>query len=223
MRRCSPSMPRPGCSPSSRARLRGAGRRGPDNVYDGDGHGLRRHPPTHRRSLVTVGDVDGVTIIGTKGKDKVNATQTVNGQPKPTGEEDQIDGKGGSDKLSGLDGNDTIGGGGGRDVLNGGVGDDTLAGGGGRDKYIGGSGIDAFVFDTSVKPTSLFDHLGMAAIKRRADVIVDYEKDEKIILDSDGSRPSARVRSAPISSTSARRPGRPPSHHLRRVGRAAHL
>ena len=93
---------------------------------------------------VTVGDVDGVTITGTKGKDKVNATKTVKGEPLPTGEEDQIVGKGRKDKLSGLDGNDTIGGGGGRDVLKGGAGDDRLAGGGGRDKYIGGDGIDSF-------------------------------------------------------------------------------
>ncbi len=135
--------------------------------------------------LVTVGDVDGVTINGTKGKDKVTATETVNGEPLPTGEEDQIDGKGGKDKLSGLDGDDTITGGGGKDVLEGGAGDDTLSGGGGRDKYIGGSGIDTYVFDAHVTPTSLFDHLSFAAVKRRADVIVDYEKDEKIILDSD--------------------------------------
>ena len=135
--------------------------------------------------LVTVGDIDGVTITGTKGRDKVNATQSVNGQPKPTGEEDKIVGKGGKDKLSSLDGNDTIAGGGGRDVLNGGAGDDTLAGGGGRDKYIGGSGDDTYVFDTKVTLTSLFDHLSLAVLKRRADVIVDYEQDEKIILDSD--------------------------------------
>ena len=126
-----------------------------------------------------------MTITGTKGKDKVNATKTVKGEPLPTGEEDQIVGKGRKDKLSGLDGDDTIGGGGGRDVLKGGAGDDRLAGGGGRDKYIGGDGIDSFVFDTKVTPTGLFDHLSMAAVKRRADKIVDYEKDEKIILDSD--------------------------------------
>ena len=134
--------------------------------------------------LVTVSDIDGVTITGTKGKDKVTAAKTVESELPPTGEEDLIDGKGGNDKLSGLGGNDAVFGGGGRDVLNGGAGDDTLTGGSGRDKYVGGAGIDTFVFDSQVAPRSLFDYLTFAEIKRRADIIVDYEKDETIVLDS---------------------------------------
>ena len=53
----------------------------------------------------------GVTIIGTKGKDLVDATHTVAGQPLPTAFDDVIKGKGKKDDLSGLAGDDTINGG----------------------------------------------------------------------------------------------------------------
>jgi hypothetical protein len=122
-----------------------------------------------------------------------------------------------------VSGNSAGNSGGGRDVLNGGAGDDTVVGGGGRDKYIGGSGIDSYVFDAHVTPTSLFDHLSFAAVKRRADVIVDYEKDEKIILDSDVFKGLVKGPLGADQFHVGEKADIHPSHHLRRVGRAAHL
>lgn len=158
---------------------------GGDNVYEVIVAASDGSQADTQTILVTASDIDGVTITGTKGKDKVTAARTVAGEMPPTGEEDVIDGRGGNDRLSGLGGNDWIKGGAGRDVLTGGAGDDTLSGGRGRDKYVGGSGLDSYVFDTQLSPRTLFDHLTMAAVKKRVDVIADYEKDEQIILDSD--------------------------------------
>jgi len=58
---------------------------------------------------------NGVTIIGTIGKDTISPTRTVTGQPKATAQ---------NDKLYGFDGDDSLDGGGGGDLLTGGNGND---------------------------------------------------------------------------------------------------
>jgi Ca2+-binding RTX toxin-like protein len=89
----------------------------------------------------TVGviDVDGVTIVGTKKNNKINATP----------EDDIIYGMGGNDIIRGLGGNDYIDGGSGNDVLYGDDGDDILIGGAGADRLYGGNGDDTFVISGS--------------------------------------------------------------------------
>ena len=72
---------------------------------------------------VTVTNVAGETITGTKKKDTLTGT----------GEEDILIGKKGKDKLNGEDG------------------DDWLRGGKHKDKLCGGEGADSFVFDTKLK------------------------------------------------------------------------
>ena len=101
---------------------------------------------TTKTIAVNVTDVDGVTINGTSGKDTINATTTVAGQPFPTGEEDVVYGRAG---------NDTIDAAGGNDFIDGGAGADTL---------IGGPDADTFVFDlaalTPAQPGSaIFDRI----------------------------------------------------------------
>jgi len=155
-----------------------------DNVYEVTVAASDGSAADTQSLLVTVDNVGGATIRGTKGKDKVTAVNTVKGEPLPGSEEDRIDGRGGADRLSGLEGNDSLSGGGGRDVLKGGAGSDMLSGGGGRDKLIGGSGVDAFLFDTKVKLSNLFDQFLRTEVKQRADTIADYELNEKIVLDS---------------------------------------
>jgi Ca2+-binding RTX toxin-like protein len=89
--------------------------------------------------------VQGVTIIGSKYADLVDATHTVAGQPLPTDSADTILGNAGNDDLSGLDGTDTIKGGKGVDSLHGDGGDDILQASGEdsvRDTLDGGIGTD---------------------------------------------------------------------------------
>jgi predicted outer membrane repeat protein len=81
---------------------------------------------------VSVTDVHGNTIVGSKHGDTVDDTHTAPGQPLPTGEEDFISGGKGEDRLFGLGGNDLIDGGKGKSVL------------------IGGEGNDSFLFDTGL-------------------------------------------------------------------------
>ena len=117
---------------------------GLNNVYDVNvigTHGGGGATET-REIQVSVTNVEGNTIVGTNKTDVVNQKKTVNGQPKPTGEEDTILGKKGDDKLKGLDGNDLIKGGKGNDKLLGVDGDDILKGGKGNDKVKGGDGDD---------------------------------------------------------------------------------
>ncbi|WP_421726119.1 putative Ig domain-containing protein [Bauldia sp.] len=97
-------------------------------------------------TIITV-PFDGVAITGTEKGDLVNGSETVNGQPLPTGEEDCIKGKGGQDTLAGLGGDDVLRGGNGRDTLIGGAGNDILIGGRGEDFLRGGAGNDAFVLN----------------------------------------------------------------------------
>ncbi|HET7717584.1 MAG TPA: calcium-binding protein [Bauldia sp.] len=116
---------------------------GPNNVYNINVSGTHSGGAVETRTIqVTVTNVDGNDINGTKHKDVVNANRTVNGQLKATGEEDLIVGRKGNDKLSGLGGNDTIKGGQGKDKLKGNDGDDLLQGSGGNDKLVGHKGND---------------------------------------------------------------------------------
>lgn len=75
---------------------------------------------------VTAESETGVTIIGSKLDDVVNATTSVAGQPLPTNANDLIQGSKGKDNLSGLGGDDILDGGADDDILSGGAGDDTL-------------------------------------------------------------------------------------------------
>ena len=143
---------------------------GANNVYDvvvraTDGEGNSDSQTLH----VTVTDETGATIVGKRGNDKVDATNTPNGQSLPTAFEDIVFGNGGNDKLSGLGGFDLIDGGKGNDKIRGGDGDDRLIGGKGKDKVEGGAGADSFVFN--------------ASFKRAADKIADFSVlDDTIVL-----------------------------------------
>ncbi len=91
----------------------------------------------------------GVTIVGSKKSDLVDATNTVPGQPLPTNNDDTIFGNKGDDDLSGLLGDDTINGGNGKDILRGGGGNDILqvkGNEGTRDVFDGGLGTDTLQF-----------------------------------------------------------------------------
>ena len=70
--------------------------------------------------------VHGVTIIGSKGNDTIDATHTAPGQPLSTDLSDTINGNAGNDTISGLGGDDTLDGGAGNDILFGGDGNDTF-------------------------------------------------------------------------------------------------
>lgn len=86
-------------------------------------------------------------IVGTSGRDIVNATQTVGDQALITDGGDLVKGKRGKDSLSGEAGDDELRGGVGNDKLFGGAGNDLLVGGGGNNnKLSGGSGDDTFQF-----------------------------------------------------------------------------
>ena len=61
--------------------------------------------------VIGVRNQRGVSINGTNGDDVISATQTAPGQPLPTGEEDTINGQGGSDRIAALGGNDRVTGG----------------------------------------------------------------------------------------------------------------
>jgi predicted esterase len=76
--------------------------------------------------------VDGCTVVGTAGDDRLTGTDG----------DDVLCGLGGDDVLSGMAGDDRIVGGDGDDVLRGGPGADVLEGGGGRDRAEGGKGRD---------------------------------------------------------------------------------
>jgi VCBS repeat-containing protein len=90
---------------------------------------------------VTVTDIDGNTINGNAGGNKISTTKPFAGK-FATGEEDTIDGKGGNDTLFGAGGDDTLKGDTGDDALNGETGKDLLRGGAGKDLLDGGAGLD---------------------------------------------------------------------------------
>ena len=89
-------------------------------------------------------------IRGTNGGDRVDASNTVDGERLPSASENLIKGRGGGDRLSGLGGDDAILGGKGNDILRGGPGSNSLSGGFGKDKLFGGDDGDSFVFDTAL-------------------------------------------------------------------------
>ena len=92
---------------------------------------------------------DGVTVIGSKRADFVNALTSVGSQQEPTGAADIIYGNQGDDQLSGLAGDDTIDGGKGADFLRGGDDNDILQVRGNEglyDTFDGGSGTDTLQF-----------------------------------------------------------------------------
>jgi Ca2+-binding RTX toxin-like protein len=113
-----------------------------NNVYDVNVSGTQGSSIETHTMHVTVTNLDGNDIRGTKHKDVVNADKTVGGQPDLTGEEDNIVGRGGNDRLSGLEGNDIVAGGRGNDKLTGNEGDDVLKGGSSKDKLKGSDGDD---------------------------------------------------------------------------------
>jgi Ca2+-binding RTX toxin-like protein len=92
-------------------------------------------------AFVLVFSNPGVTIVGTRSKDIVDAEHRIKGQPKPTGDDDTILGKNGKDRLNGL------------------AGDDTIDGGKKKDKLTGGPDDDTFVFSVSLsqKPDKVMD------------------------------------------------------------------
>jgi Ca2+-binding RTX toxin-like protein len=96
---------------------------------------------------VSLTNVAGVTIIGSKFADVIDATHTVAGQSYPSGEEDTVNGGNGNDTLSGLGGNDKLNGGNNDDILLGGDGNDTLNGNAGADAMDGGAGDDRYYVD----------------------------------------------------------------------------
>jgi Ca2+-binding RTX toxin-like protein len=144
-----------------------------DNVYQvivaaSDGQELDEQTLT-----IDVDDAAGVLILGTTGRDKVNASQTVDGQLGPTEHGDLIFGFRHKDKLRGLDGDDALFGGVGRDKLNGGQGSDVLVGGQGNNVLKGGGGSDFFVFDWTLQ-------------KDRFSTIKDFKPGEDVLaLDHD--------------------------------------
>ncbi len=116
---------------------------GANNIYNvivqaSDGNG----GVDNQAIAVTVTNVAGATIDGTKHKDLVDLTHSIKGEPMATGEEDHISGQKGKDTLSGLGGNDNIKGGKGKDNLHGDDGNDVLKGSKGKDTLHGDDGAD---------------------------------------------------------------------------------
>ena len=91
---------------------------------------------------VSVTNVVGVTIVGSKKNDRIDAKNTPKGQPFPTNEEDTISGGKGNDIIFGLGGNDTLSGG--TSVFKNGKAK-------GANKLTGGDGADRFLFDSKLK------------------------------------------------------------------------
>jgi hypothetical protein len=166
-------------------------------------------------------DNSGVTIVGTKRADLVDATHAPSDQPLPTDGSDGIAGGAKNDRLSGLDGKDWIRGNGGNDVLKGGSGNDVLDGGAGKNKLIGGAGNDVFVFahtskdnvkisdfqaghDVMVWDHSVFKALAAGALdpsnfqigsgaKDSSDHIIYNAKNGALYYDSDGHGGQAAI------------------------------
>jgi VCBS repeat-containing protein len=116
-----------------------------DNVYEvivraSDGFWLDEQTLT-----ITVTNIAGNTINGTKKPDTIDATHLIKGLGA-TGEEDTIDGKAGNDTIKGAGGNDTLLGNTGDDSLSGEDGNDLLRGGVGKDILDGGTGLDTADF-----------------------------------------------------------------------------
>ena len=119
---------------------------GADNIYDVVLRASDGTSEVTEAVTVTVTDVQGNTVAGTKRGDTIDASH---GIPElgaagfATTEDDTINGKKGNDKVFGLAGDDTLKGAAGNDKLYGGDGDDILVGGKGKDKLDGGAGDDS--------------------------------------------------------------------------------
>ncbi|HEX9181785.1 MAG TPA: type VI secretion system tube protein Hcp, partial [Burkholderiales bacterium] len=141
-------------------------------------------------------NVPGVTITGSQKADRIDAAQTVAGQPLPTGEEDAISGGGASDRIDALGGNDIVSGGDAADWLNGGAGDDVLTGGAAADRFVfepgfghdritdfsaPGQGQDFVEFDREI----FADFAALLAATRQegADVVITADADNSVTLE----------------------------------------
>jgi Ca2+-binding RTX toxin-like protein len=90
--------------------------------------------------IISVTDVNGVTITGSNAPDSIGYSQV-------SEEEDLIDGRGGDDVLQGFGGNDTFNGRGGSDRIFGGTGNDLIVGDTEGDQLYGESGNDTIYGD----------------------------------------------------------------------------
>ncbi|MBF1999766.1 MAG: PD40 domain-containing protein [Synechococcales cyanobacterium M58_A2018_015] len=106
----------------------------------------------------------GINLTGNVGNDRLTGTDG----------NDNLNGNGGNDVLIGGNGDDTLIGGAGRDHLIGGAGRDRLIGGIGKDTLTGGADADQFVFDIGRR----FNRSLMGI-----DVITDFQRPDKIVLD----------------------------------------
>jgi hypothetical protein len=179
------------------------------SLSDGQGTALKA-------LAVTVGDVDGNTVAGTRKDDKVSLSQAANGK-KATTEEDRIDGKKGDDQLNGAGGNDT---------LIGGEGKDTLTGGGGSDSFrfnvkLAAANADKVTdfargVDTIELDDAIFKKIGASLDARefyaKSGATSAHDKDDRIIYDkktgilyydSDGKGGEAAIQFATLSSKPA--------------------
>ena len=77
--------------------------------------------------LISLVNVDGVTITGTAAPDFIDGSHAPVGQPFATVEGDTISGGGGNDVIASLSGNDILIGGPGADIMDGGTGTDTAS------------------------------------------------------------------------------------------------
>ncbi|MCB1489001.1 MAG: hypothetical protein KDJ88_16290 [Bauldia sp.] len=114
----------------------------------------------------------GVTIHGTRGNDRIDASHAPGKQPFATVDDDIINGKKGNDRASGGAGYDLLFGGNGRDRLHGGDDPDFLDGGRGRDKLFGGADGDCFFFGFKMTKNSA---------RKNWDKILDFNTDEDTV------------------------------------------
>jgi hypothetical protein len=91
---------------------------------------------------LSVASDGGVTVVGSRGADIIDAETSPSGQPLITDHGDVVKGAGGSDLAMAEGGDDLLVMGRGRDRIYGGDGDDNLNGGLGADRLVGGAGDD---------------------------------------------------------------------------------
>ncbi|MEQ8701837.1 MAG: cadherin repeat domain-containing protein [Bauldia litoralis] len=113
-----------------------------DNIYDVTVRVSDGAKADTQTLHVSVTDIGGVTIVGSKKNDKIDASHTPKGQPLPTNEEDTIAGGKKNDTIFGLGGDDT---------LSGGTSQFKKGKAKGANKLTGGDGADGFLFDTKLK------------------------------------------------------------------------
>lgn len=91
---------------------------------------------------LSVASDGGVTVVGSRGADVIDADTSPSGQPLITDHGDVVKGAGGSDLAMAEGGDDFLVMGRGKDRIYGGDGDDTLNAGQGADRLVGGAGND---------------------------------------------------------------------------------